>query len=269
MVPAREPMNDTLRRELDRYWDALEIPPERRERVEFQSRRYAAVVDFCRRLPPLADRRVLDLGGGIGGLAASLHAVYGGTYDVADFAAPDAARAARVGSFGIRAFYRCDLTAAAPLASIAPGTYDVILFVEVMEHLYRNPRLLLRAIRERLAPGGLLVLTTPNQARLRNRLQLLRGASIRDGDVFAGEGPADNGHVLEYTKRDVVAVARREGFRPIALEVRQNPPSPAGSSIHPESRALWRRLGGPLLDAEAFRGLELGDEIFGLFGAPT
>jgi 2-polyprenyl-6-hydroxyphenyl methylase/3-demethylubiquinone-9 3-methyltransferase len=45
------------------------------------------------------------------------------------------------------------------------GPYDLIALTDVLEHL-EEPRACLRALRERLAPGGLLVVSTPNRRSL-------------------------------------------------------------------------------------------------------
>lgn len=45
------------------------------------------------------------------------------------------------------------------------GPFDLICLTDVLEHL-EDPRACLRALRERLAPGGLLVVSTPNRRSL-------------------------------------------------------------------------------------------------------
>jgi 2-polyprenyl-6-hydroxyphenyl methylase / 3-demethylubiquinone-9 3-methyltransferase len=45
------------------------------------------------------------------------------------------------------------------------GPFDLIALTDVLEHL-EDPRACLRALRERLAPGGLLVVSTPNRLSL-------------------------------------------------------------------------------------------------------
>lgn len=265
MQSAIRPLPDRLDPLLFQYWRQLQITPDRQERAEFQARRYLDILRFLQRFGSLEGKTVLDLGGGIGSLSACLHASFGGVYDVADYYVPDAQALARVPGFGIRAFTHCDLTQPPVLQEVTGGPYDLILYVEVLEHLFINPRVVFRAMRERLGRPGRLLIATPNQARLTNRLRLSVGRSIRDGDVFSAQGNADNGHVIEYTKADLAAVLRQEGFRPVAWDFRQNPPSPAGSRIRPGSRAAWRRFGGAVLNTAVFRRLEIGDEMIGLF----
>ncbi len=59
-------------------------------------------------------------------------------------------------------------------AELRPGTFKTILFCEIIEHLIAPDRTL-AAVVELLAPGGLLLVTTPNLASLGNRIRLLRG----------------------------------------------------------------------------------------------
>jgi SAM-dependent methyltransferase len=45
------------------------------------------------------------------------------------------------------------------------GAFELITLTDVLEHL-EDPRACLRALRDRLAPGGLLVISTPNRRSL-------------------------------------------------------------------------------------------------------
>ncbi len=58
--------------------------------------------------------------------------------------------------------------------SLVPGTFKTILFCEIVEHLVAPDRTL-PLVLDLLAPGGLLLLTTPNLASFGNRIRLLRG----------------------------------------------------------------------------------------------
>jgi len=75
-----------------------------------------------------------------------------------------------------RGFATCvwDLENEARPKEIRPGTFQTVLFCEIIEHLVAPDRTL-RTIVELLAPGGLLLITTPNLASLGNRVRLLRG----------------------------------------------------------------------------------------------
>jgi 2-polyprenyl-3-methyl-5-hydroxy-6-metoxy-1,4-benzoquinol methylase len=67
-----------------------------------------------------------------------------------------------------------DLEGGARPSQLVPGSFQTILFCEIIEHLVAPDRTLPPLV-ELLAPGGLLLVTTPNLASFGNRLRLLRG----------------------------------------------------------------------------------------------
>ncbi|MGI0151397.1 MAG: methyltransferase domain-containing protein, partial [Thermoplasmata archaeon] len=206
------------------YWDGIGLTPEERRYAEFQARRYPHLLEFWLRRPDRGFERALDLGGGIGGVSVALHAVLGGEYDLAEYIRLPEDRLAVARRFGIREAFRADLTEEDPLREI-PERYPVILLVEVLEHLLVNPRALVRSFRGHLEPAGLLFLTTPNVARLTNRLRLLRGQSIRETNSFPDSPRGPFGHVAEYAVEDLTDLFGREGYRPVACTIVQNPPT--------------------------------------------
>ncbi|NID04185.1 class I SAM-dependent methyltransferase [Luteibacter jiangsuensis] len=90
-----------------------------------------------------------------------------------------------------------------------PGPFDVILFCEVIEHLVSDPLNALRRIKERLAPGGTLILTTPNVNRLENIVRMLAGANIYD--PISGYGVYGR-HNREYNKHELFLMLDHLGF---------------------------------------------------------
>jgi len=59
--------------------------------------------------------------------------------------------------------------------------FDVIIIVEVIEHLNMNPLPVLQEINRILKPDGILYITTPNQVNLFNRVTIILGGSNRSG----------------------------------------------------------------------------------------
>jgi 2-polyprenyl-6-hydroxyphenyl methylase / 3-demethylubiquinone-9 3-methyltransferase len=104
---------------------------------------------------PLAGKSALDVGCGAGLLAEPL-ARLGAEVTAIDPAAEliAAARDHAAGQ-GLAIDYR--VSAIEEL----PGTFDLITTMEVIEHT-ADPQLFLNAVSERLAPNGLLILSTPN-----------------------------------------------------------------------------------------------------------
>ncbi|HKV90052.1 MAG TPA: class I SAM-dependent methyltransferase [Thermoplasmata archaeon] len=241
---------------LPQFWDAAGLTAERRAYAEFQARRYPSIVRFLGESPPAAPQRTLDLGGGIGSLAVALHAAFGGTYEVADFLPTDDVTRTAQRAFGIDRSDRCDLTARPALAQIG-GDYDLILFVEVLEHLLVNPLLLFREIRDHLRAGGRLFLTTPNVARVGNRLKLLRGRSIQELGRYPRDGTGVYGHVVEYTRGELDRLLGTERYRPVRARIVQQMPT--------RTVGVVKRFGVSVLNRPFWRRWELGDDILALY----
>jgi SAM-dependent methyltransferase len=91
----------------------------------------------------------------------------------------------------------------------AARSFDVVLFCEIVEHLLEDPLFTLREIHRVLKPGGTLIVTTPNVARLENVARLLAGANIYD--PYSGYGPYGR-HNREYTLSELRQLLMHAGF---------------------------------------------------------
>jgi SAM-dependent methyltransferase len=97
--------------------------------------------------------------------------------------------------------------------------YDVVLCMGVIEHVPNTPRLLLESLDRVLAPGGVLIVDTPNLVHLYNRQKFARGESVL-ADLqaqYETELPFE-GHHREYTIPELVWMLRRIGHHRIAVE---------------------------------------------------
>lgn len=90
--------------------------------------------------------------------------------------------------------------------------FDAVLFAEVVEHLPPNavPDVL-RDIARVLAPGGRLVLTTPNLASWSNRELVARGHSPQQSPARTIDGTF--GHLRLYTMAELVTLLEGGGLR--------------------------------------------------------
>ncbi|MCB2180418.1 MAG: class I SAM-dependent methyltransferase [Desulfobulbaceae bacterium] len=87
--------------------------------------------------------------------------------------------------------------------------FDLVIFAEIIEHLLKDPCKVLREIKRVLRPGGVMILTTPNVARLENVARLISGENIYD--PYSGYGPYGR-HNREYNRHDLVQLLQHEGF---------------------------------------------------------
>jgi SAM-dependent methyltransferase len=81
------------------------------------------------------------------------------------------------------------------------GPYDVVVFAEVVEHLYTAPELVLEFLWSLLVPEGLLILQTPNAASLGKRVKLAFG--VNPFERFRAD-KSNPGHYREYTLVELV-----------------------------------------------------------------
>lgn len=94
------------------------------------------------------------------------------------------------------------------------GAFDVILFLEIIEHLKdKHPADILQFLAKYLKPGGKIVISTPNVRAISKVIALLIGQNIyhsyddlyRKGNDFA--------HIHEYTKGEIEAVVKESGLQ--------------------------------------------------------
>lgn len=90
------------------------------------------------------------------------------------------------------------------------GTYDIIVFAEVIEHLYTAPSLVLDYLYALLSDNGILIIQTPNATVLHKRIQLLLG---HNPYMLIRETPRNPGHFREYTKKELLQYSLASGFQ--------------------------------------------------------
>ena len=98
----------------------------------------------------------------------------------------------------------CDAAAVAA-AGIAPA--EVVVAGEVIEHL-DDPGSFLQGVHNLVAPGGILVVTTPNAAGLFNSIAVLGNMEVNHPD-----------HVVLFTCRTLDAMLMRHGWEPFEHRV--------------------------------------------------
>jgi 2-polyprenyl-3-methyl-5-hydroxy-6-metoxy-1,4-benzoquinol methylase len=144
--------------------------------------------------------RVLDVGCSTGNFGQALEQLKGCTVVGVDLNAEDIEEAAQ----RISAAHVFDITG--PGARELLGTFDVVVFADVIEHL-PDPRAALRAVHDLLGEGGIVVYSIPHMGHLSVRLDLLEGRF-----PYAELGLLDRTHLHFYDRREVYDVFASAGF---------------------------------------------------------
>lgn len=126
---------------------------------------------------------------------------------------------------------------------------DVVLFCEMLEHMLMDPTATLREIHRILKPNGVLVLTTPNVARIVNVLAFVNGANIYD--PYSGYGPYGR-HNREFTRHELHLLLEFLGFD-IETSITAD-----GHPVHAESWPKYEQV-APLIE---YRKADLGHYLF-------
>jgi len=162
----------------------------------------------------LAGRRAIDVGCGAGLLAEPL-ARMGAQVTGVD-AAPENIAAARehAAGQGLAISYH-----AGELAALPPSTFDLVTSMEVVEHV-TDPAAFIGELVARLAPGGLMILSTPNRTAL-SKLLLVEAAE-RVGAVPRGTHDWDQflkpGELTKLIEDAGLEVVDRTGLSPSAAK---------------------------------------------------
>ena len=178
--------------------------------VAYHAARFEHLSALARQLKPQRATRVLDIGRSR--LTSLLATAYddvitlGMPYETAPFfqgyLPPADGRTLPHIAFDLNA-----LRAGGPMPEAGP--FDLIVFAEVIEHLYTAPELVLAAMRALLAPGGLILCQTPNAAALHKRLILLAGRNPYERIRITY---GDFGHFREYTRGEMIAFGEASGL---------------------------------------------------------
>ncbi len=129
--------------------------PGRGENFDYDEARHLAAYDYARTLAP--GKSLLDAGCGEGFNTQSLADVAGKVTGV-DYSATAIEFCKKTWTAPNIHFEHVDLTNPANFDQ----TFDLVLNFQVLEHI-EDDRAFLQALRARLAPGGVLLLTTPNR----------------------------------------------------------------------------------------------------------
>jgi len=109
-------------------------------------------------------------------------------------------------------FIQANLDEGLPEDVAASGPYDVVVCGDILEHV-RFPEMVLRDIREVLAPDGVLIASVPNFGHFYARTRTVLG--LFDYDQ---RGVLDNGHVRFFMRRGIMRRLRQAGLDVVRQE---------------------------------------------------
>jgi SAM-dependent methyltransferase len=165
--------------------------------LDYQDQRHAAMLRLVRRHSPRG-RRMLEVGTGAG---LFLKAAQRAGWETAGL------ELSTEGSAFARDRLGLDVrTEPAEAMSFPAGSFDVAVMFDVIEHLF-DPVTVLEATRRAVAPGGLLVVSTPNYDAL-SRFVL--------GAEWAVLSPLE--HVYYFTERTLAAILGKAGWQNVITE---------------------------------------------------
>jgi 2-polyprenyl-3-methyl-5-hydroxy-6-metoxy-1,4-benzoquinol methylase len=104
-------------------------------------------------------------------------------------------------------FFVADLATERFPPELPLGVFDVVVSMEVIEHLY-SPRVLVALARRALRPGGSLILTAPYHGYVKNVLLALSG---RLDTHFTALW--DGGHIKFFSRATITELVEEQGFR--------------------------------------------------------
>ncbi len=157
--------------------------------------------------------RVLDIGAQIGSFALYA-AKLGCRTSALDYDLFANIYAKIVAEHGVD-YRECDL--ASQRLPYDDSSFDFVTYTDVIEHHAFSPKRVLREIHRVLVPGGRVIILTPNQASIYNRLMLLFGRSVYgDFDHFfdkSADWDVYPGHHHEFTRAELRAALERTNFK--------------------------------------------------------
>jgi SAM-dependent methyltransferase len=216
-------MDDTIRSYYEHYWTPEGYNPTRQQtpaplRAIFD--RYVRSTDDC-----------LDVGCGDGGTGGFYLAENARSYvgvDISEHAVQLAS------SRGLAAKTIED----ASHLPFAGESFDVVLCVEVLEHLF-EPQLAAAEAARVLRSGGRFIATVPNGAYWRDRVDMLFGAWQPGGDDLGRREPWRSPHIRFFRPASLAEMLRQSGFTSVTVE---GIPGPLLGRV-PILRSVNRRTG--------------------------
>jgi 2-polyprenyl-3-methyl-5-hydroxy-6-metoxy-1,4-benzoquinol methylase len=194
-------------------------PYSKKYSVDFD--RYRFSLELLNKIPNITNKKVLDIGTGIGIMPVALKKLGCMAAGLDYYIFPEADNK----MFGLSEIntYRnvwqneqiqvFNKNIFDPKLPQSIGTFDVIISEATIEHL-KDPKKFLQQCHSLLNPGGYLLLTTPNLTTLIKRIRFLFGKSSHwPIESFFNDGDQFTGHWREYTISELCYMCEATGFK--------------------------------------------------------
>ena len=198
--------------------------------------RFADILRLCRSYVPNPSARVLDVGRSV--FTAYLLKSYsnihtlgldpfiddGGHREVSDMAAVPHITFDLLNSHVVSSWPSC-------------GSFDLIVFSEVIEHLSVAPEFVFASLGSLLTEQGVLICSTPNAADFAKRVRLVLGRNPYERLRLYSINP---GHVREYTRQELYEIAHSVGLNCLSHTYFSWVQNPGGNRIKATFMKLLR-----------------------------
>jgi SAM-dependent methyltransferase len=151
----------------------------------------------------------LDVGCGDGLTAGPELIAHGGHYTGADVSGPAVDQAGDNGLHAVLVEDAADLP-------FPDDTFDGVLMIELLEHLFLPQKAAREALRV-LKPGGILYASMPNAAYWRRRSELACGRFNPIGDDLSIEQPWRDPHIRFFTARTLGRMLEQQGYDEVTV----------------------------------------------------
>jgi SAM-dependent methyltransferase len=152
---------------------------------------------------------VLDVGCGDGQKTGSWVRARDGEYTGVDVSSTAVDRARRAG-------YSAQVIESADHLPLPDQSFDSVVCVEVLEHLFA-PQVAVAEARRVLRPGGVLIATVPNAGHIRDRVDMLVGQWQPRGDSLGRQEPWRSPHIRFFHRASLAAMIRQAGFTQVSV----------------------------------------------------
>ncbi len=210
------------------------------------------------------DMRIIDLGS-YGSLVPALTDILGATDITLTEPFQDRKRTSECSFLqnarnGRRYAFRVDRFDLEGLFPYRDGSFDVVIFTEVLEHLSRDPLQTMSEINRITSLGGCLILSTPNCASTRSILRILRGGNPNIYPVYQRR-PSTDRHNHEYVPWEVRDLLKLCGYTPSVFKTLDVYQDEQFGQIWKLSLGALLKLGN-IFSLGLLKAKERGDTIF-------